>query len=74
MSDREKAMSIIDSIPESQLGYIVDMLSSFRAAIEEAEDDAFCERLYNGYLNDEDSDKDNAVSIEEFAESIGVTL
>ena len=43
MSDKEMAINIIDSLPESQLGYVVNMLENFRNAIAEAADDAFCE-------------------------------
>ena len=74
MSNKEMAISIIDSLPESQLGYVVSMLESFRNAIDEAADDAFCEQLYNDYLNDPDTEKDEGVTIESLAESLGIQL
>lgn len=74
MSNREKAKSIIDSIPESQMEYIVNMLQNLHMALEEAEDDAFCEKLYEDYLNDDDPEKDVGISIEQLADELGITL
>ena len=74
MSDKEKAISIIDSLPESQLGYVVNMLQSFQNAIDEAADDAFCEQLYGSYLKDPDPEKDDGILIEDLAESLGIQL
>ena len=74
MSNREIAQSIIDSIPDSQMGYIVNLLQNWYMTLEEATDDAFCEKLYEDYLNDDDPEKDNGVQIEQFAQSLGITL
>ena len=74
MSDREKAINIIDSIPDSQVCYVLNMLQNFKAALDETADDTFCERLYADYIEDNDSQKDDGLSIEQFAESLGITL
>ena len=74
MSDKEMAINIINSLPESQLGYVVNMLENFRNAIAEAADDAFCEQLYNDYLNDPDPEKDDGIPIEDLAKSLGIQL
>ena len=74
MSDREKAINIIDSMPDSQMGYILGMLQTFKSALDEAADDVYCERLYEDYLADNDSTKNDAVSIEDFAKGLGINL
>ncbi|MBQ8526759.1 MAG: hypothetical protein IJ460_08610 [Clostridia bacterium] len=74
MSDREKAISIIDSIPDSQVCYVLNMLQNFKAALDEAADDTFCEHLYADYIEDNDTQKDEGMPIEQFAESLGITL
>ena len=35
-------------------------------ALEDAADDAFCQRLYEDYLNDDDPEKNEGVEIEKF--------
>lgn len=72
MSNREKCNAILDTLNESQLGNIVTLLQAARDAIDEAMDDAFCESLYREYQAD--PDKGQAVSIEEAARMLGVSL
>ena len=74
MSNRDIAQNIINTIPDSQMGYIVNLLQNFQMALEEAADDAYCERLYNDYVNDEDPEKNTGMEIEEFAKSLGIEL
>lgn len=74
MSDREKAIKIIDSIPDSQMIYILNMLQNFKSAVDEAADDAFCERMYESYLEDTDPKKDDSISAEVLAQNLGITL
>ncbi len=74
MSEREKAISIIDSIPDSQVCYVLNMLQNFKAALDETADDAFCEHLYTDYIEDKDAQKNEGMPIEQFAESLGITL
>ena len=74
MSDREKAIHLIDSIPDSQMGYILSMLQNFKSAVDDAADDLFCERMYESYIEDTDKDKDVGVSIEDLAEDLGIDL
>ena len=50
------------------------MLTNFKSALDDAADDAFCENIYENYLEDTAPDKNNGVSIEELAESLGITL
>ena len=72
MSNREKCIAIIDSFSEIQLANIAAMLQAARDAITEAADAAFCESLYDEYKAD--PDKGNAVSLEDAAAMLGVSL
>ncbi len=74
MSNKEAVINIIENIPESQMGYILNMLQNFQMALEDAADDAFCQRLYEDYLNDDDPEKNEGVEIEKFAEDLGISL
>ena len=74
MSDRSKAINIINSLPDSQVHYAFNMLQSFCHALDESADEAFCEKLYTDYLNDPDPEKTNGMSIESFSEQLGISL
>ena len=70
MSERERVAQMLNDIPEYKLGYVLAYLQGLMA--DEAEDDAFCERLYQDYLND--PDKGDFISIEEAAKMCGVDI
>ena len=70
MSERERVAQMVNDIPEYKLGYVLAYLQGLMA--DEAEDDAFCERLYQDYLND--PDKGDFISIEEAAKMCGVDI
>ena len=72
MSNREKCIAILDSFSEGQLAYIAARLQAARDAVNEAADDAFCHSLYRAY--EADTDKDQPVSLEEAARTLGVSL
>lgn len=72
MSNREKCIAIIDSFNDLQLINIVALLQAARDAVSEAADDAFCNALYEEYKAD--PDKGEAVSLEDAAKLLGVTL
>ena len=72
MSNREKCIEIIDSLSEVELGNIATMLQAARNAIKEAADDAFCEALYQRYL--QDPDRGQGIPIEDAARQLGVEL
>lgn len=71
---KELAHQIVDNIPNTQMTYLINMLQNFQMAIAEAEDDAFCEKMYNDYLSDTDPEKDDTISIEDLAKELGVLL
>lgn len=72
MSNREKCISILDGFSEVQLLSVATILENIKHCMEEAEDDAFCEGLYQSYLAD--PDKGDAIPIEEFAKELGIEL
>lgn len=73
MSIREQARALIDEIPEYKLSYVLAYMQGVMAD-DEAEDDAFCERMYQSYLNNPDPEKDDLVSEEEAARRLGIAL
>jgi len=73
MSSKEIAKKIIDSLPDYKMDYIVAFLKGFQLD-DEIEDDLFCERLVDEYINDPSPDKEESISIEKFAEELGIEL
>ena len=65
MSIREKCDALMDKLDDKQLAYIL-------ALLEEAADDAYCEELYQNYLNDPDPDKGQMFSLEECKQEWGI--
>jgi len=78
MTSRDKCIAILDNFGEEQLSRIATMQKNmkdmFDAALEDAKDEAFCQKLYENYLDDPDPDKNDAMSIEDFAKSLGINL
>lgn len=72
MSNREKCIAIIDSFSEMQLANIAAMLQAARNAVDDAADDAFCLSMFEEYQND--PERGEAISIEDAAALLGVTL
>ncbi len=73
MSDKEKAIAIINRLPDAKVAYILTFLRGFELN-EDIEDDLLCERLYEEYLNDDSEDKHDSISLDEFAKEMGVDL
>lgn len=63
MSNREKVLALLDSVPDYKMGYVLAYVQGITA--DEEEDDAFCERMLQDYENDPDPDKDRGFSLEE---------
>jgi len=72
VSNREKCIAILDSFSEGQLANIAAMLQAAKDAITDAADDAFCNALYDEYKTD--PDKGQAISLEDAAKALGVSL
>lgn len=56
MSNRERIIELLDSIPDYKIGYVLAYVQGV-AADEEA-DDIFCQRMAENYKNAPDEDKE----------------
>lgn len=63
MSNKERVIELLDSIPAYKMGYVLAYVQGL-AADEEA-DDLFCQRMLENYENDPDPEKDRTYSLEE---------
>lgn len=73
MSNKEMALNLLNSFDESQLANIVTMLKIAKSIADEAADDAFCEKMYQNYLNNPDPHKHDTVSFDEALKECGLT-
>lgn len=73
MSDRELAKQIIDKLPEYKISYILLFLKGMQFD-DEIEDDLYCEKLVEDYLNNTDPDKEESITLEELCEREGIVL
>ena len=73
MSEREQAKQIIDTLPDYKMQAILMFLRGVEFD-DELEDDRFCEKLVDDYLNDDSPGKHESVSLEEFAAQEGIAL
>lgn len=67
MSDRDLAKQIIDTLPEYKIGNLLLFLKGMQFD-DNIEDDLYCQKLYEDYLNDPDPEKHKTITIEELAE------
>ena len=70
MSNREMCAQLLNTVPEYKIGYVLAYLQGLTA--DEAEDDAFCERMYQNYLNDPDPEKNKTYTLEECKKEWGI--
>lgn len=70
MSNRERAIELLNQVPEYKLGYVLAYIQGITA--DEEADDAFCDRMYQNYLNDPDPEKDKTYSLEECKKEWGI--
>ena len=61
MSNREKAMALLENVPDYKMGYVVAYLQGLTA--DEEADDLYCQRLAENYRND--PEKDTEYSLED---------
>ena len=73
MSEREQAKQIIDQLPEYKMGNLLLFLKGMQFD-DNIEDDLYCQKLYEDYLNDPDPEKDEGITIEELAAREGIEL
>ena len=70
MSNKEKIIALLDSVPEDKIGYVVAYVQGITA--EESADDAFCEQLRQQYEND--PDRGETMTEEELCRELGIAL
>lgn len=74
MSTKEMIYQLINDFSEEQLKNLLTMLQSLKSIVSDAEDDAYCSKLYDEYKKDTSSDKSDSMSIEDFANELGICL
>lgn len=73
MSDREQAKQIIEQLPEYKIKNLLLFLKGIQFD-DDIEDDLYCQKLYEDYLNDPDPEKDTEITLEELAAREGIEL
>ncbi len=73
MSEREQAKQIIDRLPEYKIPNLLLFLQGMQFD-DDIEDDLFCQKMYEDYLNDPDPEKYETITIEELAAREGIDL
>ena len=73
MSEREQAKQIIDQLPEYKISGLLMFLQGMKFD-DEMEDDLYCQKLYQDYLDDPDPEKDEVISLEELCRQEGIEL
>ena len=73
MSEREQAKQIIDSLPEYKIGNILLFLKGVQFD-DDMEDDLYCEKLVQDYMDNPDLEKTETVTLEELAKREGISL
>ena len=70
MSNKEKVVQLLDSVPEYKMGYILAYIQGITA--DEEADDLFCQKIVEDYENDPDPDKDQEYTLEECKKEWGI--
>ena len=73
MSDREQAKQIIDQLPEYKIRNLLLFLKGMQFD-DDIEDDLYCQKLYEDYLNNHDPEKHETITLEELAAREGIEL
>lgn len=73
MSEREQAKQIIDNLPEYKIGNILLFLKGVQFD-DDIEDDLYCEKLVQDYMDNPDPGKAETITLEELAKREGIGL
>ena len=73
MSEKELAKQSIDQLPEYKISNLLLFLKGIQFD-DELEDDFYCERLVEDYLNNTDPEKHESITLEELAKREGIEL
>ena len=63
MSDKEKCIKLLESVPDYKIGYVLAYIQGITA--DEEADDRFCQRMLDNYDKDPDPEKDRTFTLEE---------
>ena len=69
MSNRERAIKLLDNVPDYKMGYVLAYIQGITA--DEEADDIFCERMVENYENAPDEDKEG-IPLEECLKEWGI--
>lgn len=69
MSDKERAIELLDQVPEYKMGYVLAYIQGITA--DEEADDLFCQRMVENYENAPEEDKE-AVPFEDCLKEWGL--
>jgi len=64
---------IINNFDNTQIDSLITMLESVKA-LNEREDMEFCNKLYEDYLKNSDSEEYKTMPLEEYAKTLGINL
>lgn len=70
MSNRERVIDLLRSVPDYKMGYVLAYVQGITA--DEEADDAFCQRMVENYENDLDPEKDKGYSLEDCKREWGI--
>ncbi len=70
MSIKEKAIQLLNHVPEYKMGYVIAYIQGLTA--DEEDDDAFCEKMLMDYENDPDPEKAETFTLEECMKEWGI--
>lgn len=73
MNEREQVLQIINQLPDYKMGRLLVFLQGMKMD-DDIEDDLYCERLVENYLDNEDSEKHETITLEKLAEQEGIIL
>ena len=73
MSEKELVKQIIDKLPDYKIPNLLLFLQGMQFA-DSIEDELFCQKMYEDYLNDPDPEKHKTITIEELAAREGIDL
>lgn len=69
MSEKERAIQLLDKVPEYKMGYVLAYIQGITA--DEDADDSFCEKMIQDYNNSPDEDKED-MTLEECKKEWGL--
>ena len=70
MSDKEKIVRLLDEVPDYKMGYILDYIQGLTDY--EDNDESYCQKLYQDYLDDTDADTDEIYTLDECKKEWGL--